>query len=441
MSGWLMKHCPNCTNARSGTRIKRCGHCGLVFCEVCAVDESFCPKGCETSSRKVHAGTYAGVGSVTIGTVEESESDRRQREVAEGEQGLLSAARKGDMGQVRRAIAAGVNVNARDEKGRTPLHLATSHIDVLQLLIANGADPNASANNGSSPLHMAATYGASEAARALLRAGADRFHSNDSGEYPFVIALKQGNPQMLQALLDGLSLQDLVAKFPVNGACFLLLTAAKNGQDEMLKQLLDAGINAAIADANKNSALHFALTASAVELLVAHGADPNMQNVRGCTPVHEAAASGNLAQLTALLKLGGNPVALDAGARQPLFYALQPERSDCAKLLMPLSDMRATDSDGNSLLHFAILGKASASVFQELCARGCLINAANKLQQTPLHLAAQKDNVEIVRILLDRKADTRARNASHHTPLDCANSAAMKDLFKSRTGIRGLLRM
>lgn len=59
--------------------------------------------------------------------------------------GLFRAAHRGDVAEVRRLIAAGADVGARDRRGRTPAHVAAfaSQDDALRALAEAGADMNA----------------------------------------------------------------------------------------------------------------------------------------------------------------------------------------------------------------------------------------------------------------------------------------------------------
>ena len=70
---------------------------------------------------------------------------------------LHAAARVGHIEVVKRHLAAGANVNAKDVSKRTPLHIAAKagRTEVAELLIAEGADVNAKNKNGDTPLDNA----------------------------------------------------------------------------------------------------------------------------------------------------------------------------------------------------------------------------------------------------------------------------------------------
>jgi len=89
---------------------------------------------------------------------------------------IHEAAGKGNIEAVKQHIAAGTDVNAKDEFGETPLHDAAKRDrkEVVELLIANGADVNAKSGfNGRTPLHRAALFGRKEIAEMLIAKGAD----------------------------------------------------------------------------------------------------------------------------------------------------------------------------------------------------------------------------------------------------------------------------
>ena len=63
----------------------------------------------------------------------------------------------GNIEAVKQHLDAGTDVNAKDEKGWTPLHEAAlgGHKGIAELLIAKGADVNAKNNDGVTPLNWA----------------------------------------------------------------------------------------------------------------------------------------------------------------------------------------------------------------------------------------------------------------------------------------------
>ena len=91
------------------------------------------------------------------------------------ERAFEEAVLRGDAEAVRRALEAGADVDARNEKAQSGLMLAAHRGDlpVVELLLAHGADPDQRAKYGLSALMLAVVGGHEETARALADAGAD----------------------------------------------------------------------------------------------------------------------------------------------------------------------------------------------------------------------------------------------------------------------------
>lgn len=93
--------------------------------------------------------------------------------------------REGDVREVSKLIAADRNmVNARNELGSTPLHIAAGNPtpDIARLLLAQGADLAARDNNGATPLHIAAFSGHKANVELLLAKGADVHTKDNKGQ-------------------------------------------------------------------------------------------------------------------------------------------------------------------------------------------------------------------------------------------------------------------
>jgi len=93
-----------------------------------------------------------------------------QEKLSELNKSLLHAATNGTNDQVNTLLTQGTNVNAKDERGQTVLHLAIrkGKTDLVELLISKGTDVNATDMFGWTTLHFAATQDTEEIKRQNL---------------------------------------------------------------------------------------------------------------------------------------------------------------------------------------------------------------------------------------------------------------------------------
>src|ERR1035441_4161617 len=92
-----------------------------------------------------------------------------------GRTALIAASWAGHLDVVQTLLAAGANVNARDDQGRTALAIASerSFLDVVQALLAARADVNAGNGAGRTALALASEQGHLQVVQALIAAKAD----------------------------------------------------------------------------------------------------------------------------------------------------------------------------------------------------------------------------------------------------------------------------
>jgi ankyrin repeat protein len=107
---------------------------------------------------------FSGHGIVTTASAQESD-----------EAALRAAARGGRIDDVRALLDQGVDVNAKDKGGRTPLILAAwkQETEVMNLLLERGADVNAKDKDGGTPLMWSALHVNTDMVRLVLDHGAD----------------------------------------------------------------------------------------------------------------------------------------------------------------------------------------------------------------------------------------------------------------------------
>ena len=112
----------------------------------------------------------------------------------------FEAAASGDDEALRQVLDSGFDINARDAKQNTALHLATRYkqVNCMRLLIEHGADVNARNDWASTPLHLAEKN--IEVVRILLEAGADPNLTDKDYNYPYYFAFYGSMPRELTEL-------------------------------------------------------------------------------------------------------------------------------------------------------------------------------------------------------------------------------------------------
>lgn len=90
----------------------------------------------------------------------------------------------------------GVNVESRDETGRTPLHWAaiTGQVELTRKLLAFGACVNAAEGDSSTPLHYAAEAGNGGVCKILMSNSADVNLKDNKGLSPLHYAVRSQPP-------------------------------------------------------------------------------------------------------------------------------------------------------------------------------------------------------------------------------------------------------
>lgn len=100
---------------------------------------------------------------------------------------LQTAVMSGNLEVVKQHIAAGTDLNKKDQmSGSTPLIAAATfdQKEIAKALIDAGADLSIKNNDGATPLHVAAFFCRVEIAQALLDANADKNVKNNFGATP-----------------------------------------------------------------------------------------------------------------------------------------------------------------------------------------------------------------------------------------------------------------
>ncbi len=216
---------------------------------------------------------YVMVAALLVATSATAQTAPSAREIATYD-GLFLAAHEGDVAVIRQLVAAGAQVNARDPKGRTPIHVAAfaSEDDALRALAEAGADMNALERSAYDVVTIAAV-------------------ADDPDLMSLAITL--GNdPGLTTSPYDGTA----------------LIAAAHLGHVEVVQRLIAAG-----APLDHINNLHWTAVMEAVVLgdggadhqavldaLLDAGADRTLADRDGVTPLQHAQARGYAAMVERL---------------------------------------------------------------------------------------------------------------------------------------------
>ena len=246
---------------------------------------------------------------------------------------LLQAVASGYFGEVQRILEHNpdIEVDALDEYSYTTLIEAIwkNHKPIIELLLAHGAAVNGPVGAVCTPLQQACHSRKADIVSLLLEHGAD-VEATIARERNTPLTLACGsnrNLDIAQLLIN--------AGADVNGGVGVIAplhVAAYNGNTEAIELLIQSGVNVNRLSTDEyarvpagSTPLHFAAAAenqqlSSLNRLLASGADPNIANARGQTPLHLTILWSSVDILTALLAAGGDPLHQDNDGRTPLQY-------------------------------------------------------------------------------------------------------------------------
>lgn len=165
---------------------------------------------------------------------------------------LHAAAGRGDTAALRRLLDAGTPVDARDERGRTALLVAThaDQIDAARLLIERGADVNAKDDIQDSPFLYAGAQGRLQILRLTLAAGADLKSTNRYGGTALIPAAHHGHVETVRELLKTPIDVDHVNRLGWTALLeAIILGDGGRAHTQIVQLLVDRGARVQLADA------------------------------------------------------------------------------------------------------------------------------------------------------------------------------------------------
>ncbi|CAL1285638.1 unnamed protein product [Larinioides sclopetarius] len=366
---------------------------------------------------------------------------------------LHVAALRGDLMLVQHYIENGYDTNARSICGETALHVAAfgNHPNIISFLLSKDMEIDARDVYGLTPLLLATKGNKSEAVKVLISHDVNCI-SNDKIE-ALQYSVESGNVHVVDILLQNY-------KFDI---CFkikrkLLYTAVKKNHKHVVNILLKRGF-----EINGDSKpLHVAVRHSLynmAELLLTKKANPNLLDKDKCTPLDISVKMRDAEMIEILLSEKANICIKRKFVLSAAESAVRTNQLDIIKLLLQLKAIKANTkfNSGYTFLHSAALS-GSLDVTKYLVAEGADINAKDKKNRRPVHIAAEKGfnnlvefylntndyenelpelllisasngNADVCELLLERSVDVNVCRLNEESPLKSALVKGHKEVI------------
>ncbi|CAL8373161.1 unnamed protein product [Gadus morhua 'NCC'] len=389
----------------------------------------------------------------------------------------------GDAESVRHLLHLGAEVNCQSARGYTPLIVAVLHRmhEITSLLLEHGASATNLDQDQWTPLHFACQNGDDRTARLLLDHAAEADAPDTMGWIALHLACQNGHEAVVRLLLsrqppppppstteeggtvaaEALSRAELKhGRVPLHLACYyghlgiakLLLCkgadpntadrsratplhlAAEGGFNRVVRHLVKSGALIDSVDGSGCTPLHVAARKAhrgICRTLLSGGGHPDPRNEQGWTPMHLAASKGHRTTVLELESQGCSVNAKGENEWTPLHLACKHGYGDMvADLLAAKAEPNVVENiAGRMPLHLACISCSFTSVL-ELILHQAEVNAVNKYNDTPLHLAANHGCAAIVKALLLNGADGTLLDSSGSTALDLARKGQREEIVQ-----------
>ena len=361
------------------------------------------------------------------------------------------AAQKKDMTALRTLVGKRANVNLPQADGTTALHWAVhwNDADAVTMLLRAGADPKVANRYGATPLSEAVTAGSPAMIEALLKAGADpKALTTKDGETVLMTAARAGNLEAVRMLLDRGA--DVNARETYKGQTALMWAAAER-HAPVVKLLLERGADWKVRSFDRETrpprlsaassispiprggftALLFAAREGDVEttrVMLDGGVDINYGDVDNTTALVVAIMNKQYTLAMFLLDRGADPNVVDASGRTALYAIVDIRNEDWSTL----PNRPANDPTPSLEIVKAVLARGAnldTPLTRPLPGRSGMDSGDTTLGAgtTPLMRAARAGDAAVMRMLLEKGANPKLTTKEGNTALMLAAGIGYRD--------------
>ena len=294
-----------------------------------------------------------------------------------------------------------------ETQGNTPRPCPAMWEDpaVCQVLIDAGTDIETKDDLGRSPLHWACRSGALAVVKMLVKAGAEVRVTDNDGDTCLTLAAYFGHTETVHYLVN---FPEVDVNHKDTDSHTALFLAADQNHPDVAKVLIDAG------------------------------ADIEATDEEGYSPMLMASQDGSLETMKMLVKAGADVCVTDNKGATCLLLAAWNGQTETVRYLLclPEVDVNQSCNSGFTALHLGVLPKHS-DVVEVLVNAGADVEA-KRMGRTPLHCACEVGEREIVKMLLEARADVCATDNDGDRCLALAAHYGNIETVRYLVGLRGV---
>lgn len=209
-----------------------------------------------------------------------------------------------------------------------------------------------------------------------------------------------------------------------------LQLAASRGEIELIKEILDQGVD--INETNKHGKTALMLAAGngrveATKLLLERSAVIDAQEIDGMTALMMAASDGKTETVKLLVENGANVNITNNYGATAMTNAAFFNHPESVKAILSSKQKVSSETTENALLIASGLGLGD--IIQMLVDYGVDVNARGKNGRTPLMAAVEFNHVNAAKVLLKNKANPKAQDSEGESIMSIAKDKGNNEII------------